>query len=93
MHRQKKGRPERRTFWFSLGLGLFVFLTGAGLLVVDYQGRKLSFGDDTPPLALDRQADPPQLRVKAFGVEESWDAASIDKLLDFLCDFGCLPRQ
>ena len=93
MKRQKSKRPERRTFWFSLGLGLFVFLTAAGLLAVDYQGRKLSFGDSTPPVVLDRQQDPPQLPVKAFGVEESWDATGLENFLDFLCDFGCLPRR
>ncbi len=86
-------RKERRAFWFGLGIGLFVFITAAGLLVVDYQGRKLSFGDGTPPISLDRQSDPPRLRVKAFGVEESWDASKIKEAMDFLCDFGCLPHK
>lgn len=86
-------RKERRAFWFGLGIGLFVFITAAGLLVVDYQGRKLSFGDNTPPISLDRQSDPPRLRVKAFGVEESWDASKIKEAMDFLCDFGCLPHK
>lgn len=86
-------RKERRAFWFGLGIGLFVFITAAGLLVVDYQGRKLSFGDSTPPVSLDRQSDPPRLRVKAFGVEESWDASKIKEAMDFLCDFGCLPHK
>lgn len=86
-------RKERRAFWFGLGIGLFMFITAAGLLVVDYQGRKLSFGDSTPPVSLDRQSDPPRLRVKAFGVEESWDASKIKEAMDFLCDFGCLPHK
>ncbi len=86
-------RQERRVFWFSFSLSFFVFLTAAGLLIVDYQGRKLSFGDSTPPVSLDRQADPPKLRVKAFGIEESFDGTRIDDALDFLWDFGCLPRR
>ena len=86
-------REERRAFWFGMGIGLFVFVTLAGLVVVDYQGRKLSFGDSTPPVSLDRQSNPPQLRLKAFGVEESWDATKIKEAIDFLCDFGCLPHK
>ena len=86
-------REERRVFWFSLALSLFVFLTVVGLVTVDYQGRKLSFGDSTPPIALDRQSDPPQLRIKVFGVEENYDAAKLEKALDFLWDFGCLPHR
>ena len=31
-------REERRAFWFGMGIGLFVFVTLAGLVVVDYQG-------------------------------------------------------
>lgn len=86
-------REERRAFWFSWALSLFVFMTAAGLLAVDYQGRKLSFGDSTPPVSLDRQAQPPQLRIKAFGLEESFDAAGLDSAIDLLCDFGCIPHK
>ncbi len=89
---KRDGRKARKTFWFSLGMGLFVFLTAAGLLAVDYQGRRLSFGDDTPSVCLDRQGESPRLRVKAFGVEDSWDATGLDQALQFLYDFGCLPR-
>lgn len=86
-------RQERRVFWFSFSISFFVFLTALGFLVVDYQGRKLSFGDSAPPIALDRQSDPPRLRVKAFGIEEDFDATPLHKALDFLCDFGCLPHR
>lgn len=86
-------QKERRAFWFGLGIGLFVFMTAAGLIVVDYQGRKLSFGDSAPPISLDRQSNPPRLQVKVFGVEESWDASKIKEAMDFLCDFGCLPHK
>ncbi len=86
-------RGERRAFWVSLALGLCVFMMAAGFLVVDYQGRRLSFGDSTPPISLDRQSDPPRLHIKAFGMEESFDASGIDAALDFFCDFGCIPHK
>lgn len=85
-------RPERRTFWFSLAVALFVFITAAGLITVDYQGRKLSFGDTAPPFALDRQGTP-TLHVKTMGVDTTLDATGLERLLDFFCDFACLPHR
>lgn len=85
-------RGERRAFWFALGVGLFVFLTLAGLLTVDYRGRRLSFGDSTPPVSLDRQCDPPRLHVKALGIDGDFDGTRLRDAVDFLCDFGCLPH-
>ncbi len=85
-------KKDTRPFWFGLGIGMFVFLTTAGLLAVDYQGRKLSFGDTTPLAQLDRLPSRTQLTVKAFGREESWDITPLDKFWNFLCDFSCLPH-
>lgn len=86
-------RKNRRAFWFTLGVSLFVFLTAAGFLTVDYQGRKMSFGDSTPPLHVDKSADGrAELEIKAFGVEKTWDITKIDEIFDFLCDFGCIPH-
>lgn len=90
---RERKREERRAFWFALGVGLFVFITAAGFLTVDYQGRKLSFGDSTPPVSLDRQSSPPALHVKVFGVEGTFDASGIDRAMDFICDFGCIPHK
>ncbi len=89
----RRRREERRAFWFALAIGLFVFITAAGLVVVDYQGRRLSFGDTVPPLSLDRQSAPPRLRVKVFGAEADFDATSLDRAIDFICDFGCIPHK
>lgn len=85
-------RRDTRPFWFGLGIGLFVFLTIAGLLTVDYQGRKLSFGDSTPLAQVERSPEHTQLSVKAFGHEGSWDITKLDQIWEFLCEFGCLPH-
>ena len=86
-------KKDTRPFWFGLGIGLFIFLTGAGLLTVDYQGRKMSFGDTAPLAQLERFSERTELTVKAFGREESWDITPLDKLWGFLCDFSCLPHD
>ncbi|RKJ39974.1 hypothetical protein D7X94_10125 [Acutalibacter sp. 1XD8-33] len=86
-------KRDRRPFWLGFGLGLFVFLTGAGFLAVDYQGRKLSFGDSDPLAKVDRLGPHTELTVKAFGREKSWDITRLDKAWEFLCDFGCIPHE
>ncbi|MCI9552619.1 hypothetical protein [Acutalibacter intestini] len=82
-----------RAFGLGLGLGLFVFILAGGLLTVDYQGRKMSFGDSTPLARVERQEGRSQLTVKAFGTERSWDVTGLDEAWDFFCDFNCIPRQ
>lgn len=87
-------KKSRRAFWLSLGVSLFLFLTAAGLFMVDYQGRKLSFGDNTPPMRVDRHPDGgAELEIKAFGMEKSVDITEIDEFFHFLCDFGCIPHS
>ncbi|WP_322169517.1 hypothetical protein [Acutalibacter caecimuris] len=86
-------KRDRRAFWFGLGLGLFVFLTGAGVLMVDYQGRKLSFGDSTPVARLDRGGTRTTLTVKAFGGERSWDVTGAGEMWKTVRAFLCLPEE
>ena len=43
---------KRRAFFLALGISLFLFITAVGFVVVDYQGRRLSFGESQPPLIL-----------------------------------------
>ncbi len=78
---------------FSLGLSLFLLLTAAGLLMVDYQGRRLSFGDTALPF---QTADLPdgrtELHIQLLGLEKKVDITKIDKFWDFLLDFSCIPH-
>lgn len=87
---QKKYRP----FALALGLSLFVFLTVAGCVVVDAQGRRLSFGDTQPPFQVEHlPGDRAQLEVKLFGAETSFDFTQADRILDIVRDFFCLPHS
>lgn len=85
-------RRSRRAFGLALGLSLFVFLAVGGCVVVDVQGRALSFGDHQPPFQVvhtdDGQA---QLEVKLFGVEKELPFTQGDKLLRMVGEFFCLP--
>ena len=49
MKRQNRG--AWRVFFFSFAAALCLFILGIGFVLVDYQGRKLSFGDDQAALS------------------------------------------
>lgn len=85
-------KSDWRAFGLGLGIGLFVFLTGFGLLAVDYQGRKMSFGDSTPVARVERKDDRAALTVKAFGQEKTWDITRLDQAWQFFLEFTCLDN-
>ena len=80
---------KRRAFFLALGISLFLFITAVGFVVVDYQGRRLSFGESQPPLWLRRL---PGGRY-TLEVEASLDATGLGRARDFLLDFLCLPHS
>ena len=87
-------KRKRNWFGLSFGLSLFALLTAAGCVVVDYQGRKLSFGDDRPPLEVEELPEGrAQLAVRLFGVDTQVDFTQGDKVVDLLLDFLCLPHS
>ncbi|MGI6255120.1 MAG: hypothetical protein ACOYJZ_05760 [Acutalibacter sp.] len=85
---------RRRIFNLSLGFSLWVLLTVAGCVIVDYQGRRMSFGEENPPLEVERQpGGKAQLEVDVLGVEAQVDFTGPARALDLLRDFFCLPRD
>lgn len=85
-------RKSRRIFGLTLALSLFVFLTVAGCVAVDAEGRRLSFGDDQPPFQVERSPEgEARLEVKLFGVEETFPFTMGDKILTTVREFFCLP--
>lgn len=86
-------RARHHTFFLAFAISLFVLLTSAGCLVVDYQGRRLSFGEDQPPLQVRRlPGGRSALEVDLFGLEASLDFTAAGRAWDFLLDFLCLPH-
>lgn len=91
---KKQDRPAKRTFLISLGTALFLLLTAAGFITVDYQGRRLSFGDDALPLeVVDKPGGGKELDVRLMGLETQVDVTVLSDFFDFLCDFGCIPHR
>lgn len=91
---KKKGSEGRRAFLCSLGVTLSLLILGAGIVTVDYQGRRLSFGDADPPVAvLDKPGGGAELEIKLLGMEKQVDITELDEFWDFLRDFGCIPHK
>ena len=88
-----KGK-RRRIFVISLGFSLTVLLTVVGCVIVDYQGRRMSFGEDDPPFHIESQSDGrAQLEVHVLGVETELDFTGPAQVLNLLRDFFCLPQK
>lgn len=89
-----KKQKNRQSFLFSLGFSLFLLLTAAGLLAVDYQGRRLSFGDDDLPFQTTELPNGrTALQIKVLGAEEQIDITPLEKFYHFLLDFSCIPHR
>ena len=87
-------KKSRQPFLYSLGFSLFLLLTVAGLLTVDYQGRRLSFGDsDLPSEKQDLPGGKTELQIKLLGLEKRVNITEIDKFYNFLLDFSCIPHN
>ncbi|WP_322180261.1 hypothetical protein [Neglectibacter caecimuris] len=87
-------KKSRQPFLYSLGFSLFLLLTVAGLLTVDYQGRRLSFGDsDLPFEKQDLPGGKTELQIKLLGLEKRVNITEIDKFYNFLLDFSCIPHS
>ena len=87
-------RKKRQPFLFSLGISLFLLLTAAGLLAVDYQGRRLSFGDNDLPFQTTAMPNGrTALQIKLMGQEGKIDITELEKFYHFLLDFSCIPHR
>lgn len=90
----RRSRAERRVFLCSLGVTLCVLILVFGLITVDYQGRRLSFGDADLPLEKAVAADgKTRLTVRAFGLQGSFDITELEKFWHFFLDFSCIPHR
>lgn len=93
MKKREKGK-NRQVFLCTLGFCLFFFLTAAGLLTVDQEGRRLSFGDQAPALqTVEKPGGKQDLQIRFWGRETEVDITWLAKSWDFFLDFTCIPHS
>ena len=86
-------KEDRKTFWISLGVTLAVLILVLGVIAVDYQGRRISLGDSTPPFFVFPKEDGGTgLEVKLLGMDKQFDVSKLKNFWELAWDFFCLPR-
>lgn len=82
-----------RTFWFSMGITLAALIFVIGVVTVDFRGRRLSFGDSTPPIKKEcLENGKVNLQIKLLGIEKTVDITEIDNIWNLFLDFSCIPH-
>lgn len=61
--------------------------------MVDANGRKMSFGDDSPPFEVIEYGNNAQLKVNAFSSKKSMDITKLHDLWIRILDFCCIPTK
>lgn len=89
MHSRFRIRPFLISFLCTALALLFL----VGILVVDAEGRRLSFNDTSPALELVYNADgTADMQVNAFRLDRQFDVTGLVRVWHFIADFFCIPR-
>ena len=93
----KKSSPrnkyaEWKTFCISFLMSFTVLMFAVGMVVVDYNGRRMNYADDTPFFSVVEQQNGVQIaNVNMFGVKKTADITKIVEIWENICDFCCIP--
>ena len=83
-----------RAFILSFFCTVLVLLFVFGILMVDAEGRRLSFNDSAPPAEILYKADGSAfLQVNAFELDKRIPVTGVMKVWRFVEKFFCLPQS
>lgn len=83
-----------RAFLMSFFCTVLVLLFVFGMLMVDAEGRRLSFNDSAPPAEMLYQADGKAfLKINAFELDARIPVTGAVKVWRFFEKFFCLPQS
>lgn len=89
MHSRFRTRPFLISFLCTALALLFLI----GILVVDAEGRRLSFNDTSPALERVYNADgTADMQVNAFRLDRQFDVTGLVRVWHFIADFFCIPH-
>lgn len=82
------------SFLVSFLCTMLVLLLLIGLVVVDTQGRRISFNDTSPAVEiLYTENGTAQLQINAFSLDQKINITAFVKLWHFIADFFCIPHK
>lgn len=71
-----------RSFFMSMGITVCLLVLLSGMLYVDYQTRRIGFGDSTPVVSIVENEDREAVRFYALGADASIDGSWLKWLLE-----------
>lgn len=81
-------------FLISFVSTVLVLLLFFGMLAVDAEGRRLSFGDTAPPFEVAYNTDgTAELKINAFSLDKSVPVTGLVRSWHFVADFLCIPHR
>lgn len=87
-------RAKRRVFFATFSITFVVLMLVVGLITVDYQRRRMSFGEQILPVSiLHGEGEKTTLRLRFFEVDTGVDITLLKNFFDFCCDFCCIPHK
>lgn len=83
-----------RAFLLSFFSTLVIVVFIIGILVVDAEGRKLSFNDTSPAFEIIYNTDgTAEMQINAFSLDRRVDVTGPVKVWHFIADFLCIPHK
>lgn len=89
---KRQKRKEIRSFLLGFTITITILIIFIGFFTVDYHGRRLSQGDDTPIFKVNEYIDgTAKLRINAFGEIKYYEFTKIKEIYEKFLDFCCIP--
>lgn len=87
-------KTRRRAFFIPFFATLCILGVVLGMTAVDYQGRKMSFADDTVPLSVTQEEDGSKyLHFYGFGLKKEMNITVLADIWKKISDFCCIPNS
>ena len=90
---RKKKKSDWKIFFCSFSISFSLFLFIAGMLVVDYTGRKMVFADDTPIIRVTEEQGHQIAACNLFGIKKTAEITEFVNIWKKICDFCCIPNN
>lgn len=87
-------KKDKKSFALAFTVTFCTLLLCIGIFLVDFHGRKLSFGDDSPIFRVADYADgSSNLQVNAFGEVKEYEITKLKEIYEKILDFCCIPHN
>ncbi|WP_099205599.1 hypothetical protein [Scatolibacter rhodanostii] len=91
--KRRTDRKKKRIFVFSFTITISFLILISGLILVDFQGRKMSTGDKTPPISIVEESEETKyLHIYSLGIDKKIDVSTVSVVWKDIRKFLSLPE-